>query len=822
MRRHLAIPAAVVAAAVVLGVGTPGAAPARDHAAVSLNILAPGQAGLSGGRNATDQLRLYDALTARLDRVTTRDLRRFFKPARFGAAGQGPTRVERTGRAGVRIVRDRWGVPHITGRRRSDVVWGAGWVTAHDRDLLLQLIRGPARIAALDVPGLDAFSLALSGRSFTPSAQTEEFLATQVNLLRAAGPKGERILADVDAYVAGINAYYRRAGVPVQPWTRNDVIAAAALIGGVFGSGGGDERRSSEFLSALRQRLGPERGRAVWEDLRELDDPTAPVSVPGNFPYLQASDPAPGGVLVDPGSWTPAGVAAALKAPAPRLASNAILVGTRRSANRHPLFVAGPQVGYYFPEFLLELDLHGGGIDARGAAFPGISFYVLIGRGKDFAWSATSSGSDIVDLFAERLCGGDDRHYLHRGECLPMRVFDAGVLRGPAGEEPVRFLTTVHGPVTGYATVGGERMAFSLRRSTRGREILSARAFADLNSNAVTSARSFIQSMSQMEMSFNWFYADDRDIAMVSGGRLPIRAPGTDPGLPTLGTGEFEWQGVLPPGAHPQAINPPGGLIVNWNNKPARGFGAADDNWSYGSVQRVELLTEALARRGRRTHTLASVVAAMNRAATQDLRAARVLPAVTAVLRTLGGPPSERAARTLELLEQWRAAGASRLDRDLDGKIDHPGAAIMDAAWPRIADAVLRPVLGPLVERLASMRRRDSPPNPGGSAYGGGWYGYVEKDLQTLLSLRQPISQQFRTRFCGAGVLADCRASLWAALEAAGDELAAAQGPDPAAWRADARAERIRFAPGFLAETMRWTNRPTFQQVMSFRSHRRR
>ncbi len=36
----------------------------------------------------------------------------------------------------------------------------------------------------------------------------------------------------------------------------------------------------------------------------------------------------------------------------------------------------GPQVGYYNPEILMEEDLHGPGIDARGAAFPGVNLYV--------------------------------------------------------------------------------------------------------------------------------------------------------------------------------------------------------------------------------------------------------------------------------------------------------------------------------------------------------------------------------------------------------------------------------------------------------------
>jgi acyl-homoserine lactone acylase PvdQ len=366
-------------------------------------------------------------------------------------------------------------------------------------------------------------------------------------------------------------------------------------------------------------------------------------------------------------------------------------------------------------------------------------------------------------------------------------------------------------------------VAISQKRSTRGREILSALLFADLNANKATSARSFLRIANQMEMTFNWLYADDRDIAQFTSGRLPVRPPQVDGGLPTVGTGEYEWRGFVGFRGHAQTINPPGGAILNWNNKPARGFAAADDEWSHGSVQRVELLARGIA--GRRTHTLASVVAAMNRAATQDLRAIEVWPAIAAVLR--GEPaPSPRAQRMFELLEGWREEGGSRLDRDVDGKIDHAGAAIMDAAWPRVADAVMAPVLGPLVERLARLVPRDDRAASDGSAYGSGWYGYVEKDLRAVLG--RPVARAHPPGFCGnvpripeLTQLAACRASLWEALEAAGTELAAAQGPDPAAWRADATAERIRFGT-FMSSTIRFANRPTFQQVMTFTGHRPR
>ena len=68
--------------------------------------------------------------------------------------------------------------------------------------------------------------------------------------------------------------------------------------------------------------------------------------------------------------------------------------------------VAGPQVAYFNPQILMEEDVHAPaaagrpGIDARGASFLGLNLYVQLGRGRDYAWSATSAGQDIIDTFA--------------------------------------------------------------------------------------------------------------------------------------------------------------------------------------------------------------------------------------------------------------------------------------------------------------------------------------------------------------------------------------------------------------------------------------
>lgn len=819
----------LAAAAAVLALAVPASAGAAtsDYAGQAYSILAPGQwGGLPTNANSTDQAKLYDALTPLRGNVSAADLRRYFKSERFGVQGA-VVRRESTGRAGLKILRDRFDVPHIYGRTRADVAFGAGWVAAQDRGLLLQLGLGPAYAATLDIPGVNAFALVTSGRSFTPSPYARRFVANQLRVLNRYGATGRKIKADFQAWVDGVNAY-RRRNIPAaqRPPVASivDAVAAYSFIGSIFGNGGGAEVRNAAFLASLRAKFGAAEGLRIFRDFREVNDPEAAVSIPGPFPYNSVPRGAtPGSPAVDAGSISASAArAAAATVAGHRRASNALLVGAPASRTGRSLFVAGPQLGYFYPEIVLEADLHGGGIDARGAMPPTMP-YILLGRGKDYSWSLTSADNDNTDQFLEQLCvpgGGtptrETRSYLYKGTCRAMQRVDAGTL-GAGGGQPARELTfyeTVHGPVGGTVTVGGRPYAVATRRATRGREPASARFFVDLNENKVTGPQSFFDTASKLETTFNVHYADDRNIAYFSSGLLPKRAPGVDPSLPTLGTGRYDWRGWLSAEAHPHGANPEGTWrILNWNNKPARDWGAADSNWGQGSVQRVQLFRGFPARS--RLNDVASV---MNRAATQDLRTVFNWPVIARVLAR-GTAPSPLARQAADLITAWGRRGAARLDTNLDGKIDDPGAAVMDAAYDRIARAVLGGVLGDqLTSDFADLNGISNDANPGGSSYGGGWYSYVDKDLRTLLGDR--VAGRYHRRYCGAGSLPACSQALWAAIQQAADGLAAAQGPSPAAWRADATAERIRFGPGLISDTMRWTNRPTFQQAVEWAGHR--
>ena len=150
-----------------------------------------------------------------------------------------------------------------------------------------------------------------------------------------------------------------------------------------------------------------------------------------------------------------------------------------------------------------------------------------------------------------------------------------------------------------------------------------------LDSNQVHSPQQFFEAANHLETTFNMAYVDSKHIAYFSTGRLPILAPGTDPSLPTFGTGQYDWKGFLSLEQHPHEVDPASDTFLNWNNKPAPEWGAASDNYSYGPVYSACSCTQA-SNHGMNEADDASI---MNRAATQDLRAVKDWPLIDAGAR---------------------------------------------------------------------------------------------------------------------------------------------------------------------------------------------
>jgi acyl-homoserine lactone acylase PvdQ len=800
------------------------AAPAgafEDFSGGAFQILPPGaEGGENPGKFANNQSKLYERLTPKKGKITQETIEKDYLPEKFGDTGK-VLRIEKPPRAGLEIVRDANDIPHIYGTTRGAVMYGSGWVAAKDRGLLLLQGLGPAYTAALGIPGVNAFGLLLNGRSFKPSTEAIQYVGEQKKVLEEKGPEGNQVIEDLENWVEGVNGYENTLpSVERLPTVKfADAIAGFAFIGSIFGNGGGNEVQNSEFLVQLENKFGEEGGKQVFRDLKEVNDPEAPTTASKAFPYDQEpTGPTPGAMLVEPGSASPSAVKAetALKA-SRRKASNFLLAGAGDAADGHPMAVMGPQLGYYYPEIVMQADLHGPGIDAQGVVAP-ISPYVFIGRGRDFAWSLTSAGSENTQTFLEQLCNADESpptrestSYVHDGACIPMHLFDAGEL-GPGegqGAREVKFYETIHGPVSGTVLVGGVPYAVATDRASRGREPAGEVAFSELDSDKVHNPQQFFEAANNLDTTFNMAYLDSEHIAYFSAGRLPVTAEGTNPQLPTLGTGAYDWKGFLTLEQHPHEVDPASGHFTNWNNKPAPEFGAASDNWSYGPIHRVQLFKGF-----KEGMTEADDVAIMNKAATQDLRAVEIWPTIEQVLNTPGRTPSPLAAQAVKKLKGWVKSGSSRFGKEGPKA---PGAAIIDAIWTPIGEAVLGPVLGELLPEFKSMVGPNDGENSQGSSFDNGWYGYVYKGLRQILG--DSVAQPFSRGYCGSGSLETCRDSLWTAIEGAVEKLQSEQGSEIKNWRAEK--VRISFAPGTIhgINTMSWTNRSTFQQVIEFTGH---
>lgn len=856
------------------------AEPYQDLGVTALNILPPGQgkylnalelalaqgAGEQPSQN-TDQVEMYDSLIQGYQNLQPGRLQRYFKEASFGVPRQRVTR-QYSPREGVTILRDQFQVPHVYGATRADTMFGSGYVSAEDRLFMMDVLRHVGRARISQFLGASPENLAMDRAQFAFADYTEdELLAMQKRLVRIDPVLGGQVIEDIQYYTAGINQYidealldptklpgeYEALQVVPEPWLPTDTAAAASLIVASLGAGGGSELRNAAFLDAIEEEgYSPAEARRIFDDLRFAEDPEAPVTADGRFPWNNDLGPVDRSSVARPDDaadvlasiparpTTITGPFGPIRLGFPDGASNALLVGSKLSESGRPLAVFGPQTGYWSPEILMEIDMHGPGIHARGAAFPGLSLYVLLGRGDGYAWSATSAGGDQVDVYAVELCnpaGGrpaaDSTSYVNAaGKCEAMEIREESYVAKPsAGGQPdpaqapgnimveLRSERTDFGLVRARGTIRGKPVAFTALRSSYGGEVDSALTYVEiLDPRRINGPKDFQRAFGRFSSTFNWFYVDGQHIAYQLGGYHPLRADGVDPDLPVWGRSKWRWRGLLSFQDTPKAIDPAKGYITSWNNKQAHGFRANDGQWSYGPVYRSQPLDDRIiaAARDDRKVDLIELVQAMEDAATVDLRGDKVLPFM---LRVIGMPKDAGLRRVVDLLWKWHRTGAHRADlaKPFNGEYDHAAAVgVMDEWWSRALESVFKPVLGKAFDDMPISHH--NPPGPVGSSMQTGWYGQIQKDLRTILGL--PVKGKFSRIYCGNGSLARCRQALEKSLNAAVSELDAQFGPNPKAWGADEEGDRIQFVTLGVQgqDSMQWQNRPTFQQVVEFRS----
>jgi penicillin G amidase len=476
--------------------------------------------------------------------------------------------------APVTVLRDRWGIPHISATSQEDLFFAQGFVQAQDRLFQMDLWRRSVQGRLSEVLGANFIE--------------RDAMTRRVQFRGRAELDWTRYGADTraiaTAFARGVNAWIRSAsdnlpeefalaGWQPEPWAPEDVLNRTDAF---LASVGADEEifrarlASAAGVSAAFDWLPSEasgRGRlAPGMDLSAINyfisDVIRRVGTAPFFAGLGA--PVPGDLRSEPPAAhaplplvarTPVGWALALSQ-ARTTTGGAVLASTWVGALETPAI-----------RYLVHLRAPGWNVIGATAPWrPGVA----IGHNDRIAWSYSPARTDTQDVYVEHLNPANPRQVAGPGGVwLPMTASGESVaVKGRTQPYEFEVLSTVHGVIV---AVDSERnLAYSLRWS--GMEPGGAPELGALAVDRARSSSEFGSALARWGMPASEFvYADlDGRVAAHAAGLIPERSDGVGP-LPAAGwTRAAEWRRWRPPTRTPGTGEPADGVAIAAPGSEAR------------------------------------------------------------------------------------------------------------------------------------------------------------------------------------------------------------------------------------------------------------
>ncbi|MGO4474660.1 penicillin acylase family protein [Massilia sp. 2TAF26] len=419
----------------------------------------------------------------------------------------------------VTILRDKWGIPHVFGKRDADAVFGMVFAQAEDdfNRVELNYINAMGRLA--EVEGESALWRDLRMKLYIDPAD--------LKAKYAASPAWLKKL--MNGWADGLN-WYLASHPQVKPklLTRFEPWMALSFSEGSIG--GDIESINLKQLEAFYEKR-PAPALAMSFAMADLG---------------KGFDKEPQG-------------------------SNGFAIAPRLSAGKHALLMINPHTSFYFrPEVHMVSEE---GLNAYGAVTWG-QFFIYQGFNERLGWMHTSGGGDVIDEYLETVAERDGKFYYKYGNeerpvrsrtiVLPYRTAD-----GMASRSVTAYFTH-HGPV--IREEGGKWVAVRMMDNP---------VHALEQSYGRTKARDYAAFLKVMDLrtnsSNNTVYADaDGNIAYFHGNFIPRRDPRFDWTHPVDGSDPAtEWKGLHEVKETITVFNPKSGYISNTNNWPCTGFGAS-------------------------------------------------------------------------------------------------------------------------------------------------------------------------------------------------------------------------------------------------------
>ncbi|MDI3269393.1 MAG: penicillin acylase family protein [Bacillota bacterium] len=609
----------------------------------------------------------------------------------------------------VTVQYDAFGVPHIFAGNPHDLFFAQGYVVARERLVQMDVMRRQAggRLAEILGPTAvksDAVELALGLRPVAEATATR------------MAQEDPEIFRLVEAYAAGVNAwiqearrthrlppFFRLLQYEPEPWTAVDTF----LIQG-----------------ALQQNLAFSIAPLQYEAFAQAfgQEPMAvllpPVPVTARLPFMAQQPyhqgPFPQEAVADVnilkerrldllqtvlegrtgkvGGMPFPGVAATVMGWVDNLGelgmpreghSNNWAVAPQRSASGHALLAGDPHLKLTLPAIWFEVQLAAPGLEVYGVSIPGTPG-VIIGRSAHVAWSLTNTTNQQVFYYRETVEGRGER-YFHEGEWKDFAHYRPTIPVRGGGEVQLDIRWSVHGPVVSDLGPDYDDV-FPVPPG----DVISLAYTGNLYALDIKALYLLMQARNaaQVKEALNWWGAPtqnfayataDGDIGIISAGYYPVVDPTKGAPWRVLdGTGESDWQGLIPYAYIPQTENPPWGFVwsANQRNMPADYpyYVGVSGFWVFGS--RSQTIYETLAAHDRLT---VDDMAALQLSVYNAL-AARTVPVL---VETVAGSPgaSPQMKKAAQLLQNWNF------------RMDHQMAA--PALWQAFIDHYIRDIFGP-------------------------------------------------------------------------------------------------------------------------------
>ena len=433
----------------------------------------------------------------------------FIPQASASAQNQELQRWEQQAR-NVTIIRDNWGIAHISGKTDADAVFGMIYAQAEDdfNRVETNYLNSMGRLA--EAEGESAIWRDLRMKIFiSPEAMKAQY-ETSPAWLKAL----------MNAWADGLNFYLTK-----HPEVKPRVI------------------KRFEPWMALSFTEGSIGGDIETINLTQLQ------AFYGDSPAPVASNAA---VNDEPGALAePAG-------------SNGIAISPSNTVGRHALLLINPHTSFFFrSELQMTSDE---GLNAYGAVTWG-QFFIYQGFNERCGWMHTSSAVDAIDEYLETVVKKDDGFsYKYGNEERPVTT---SVIKVPyktdkgMAEKMFTVYRTQHGPIV--RAVGGKWVSVRLMQEP---------VKALTQSYTRTKAKDYKAFRQTMELhadsSNNTIFADaDGDIAYFHGNFIPKRDPKFDWTKPVDGSDPAtDWHGLLAVDESPLLLNPASGWLYNSNNSP--------------------------------------------------------------------------------------------------------------------------------------------------------------------------------------------------------------------------------------------------------------